>query len=81
MVVEIDENKIAEMQEDIKNYVELIKRYDTLVKNKNKIIKAYDKELLTAKEVIALLLELLKHTQQDEEVQEEILQLIEKIKK
>ena len=45
MTVEIEEVKLQEMEEDLANYVKVIKRYDEAVTIKDELIKRYENEL------------------------------------
>jgi len=81
MVVEIDEVKIHEMEEDLENYVKLIKRYDEAFIIKNELIKRYEKELSLSKEIIISLLEvLMAEYENDPAKSEKIAEIIEDVK-
>ena len=74
MVVEIDEVKIHEMEEDLENYVKLIKQYDDAVVVKDELIRRYEKELKSSSQIILVLLKVVKEnfkgdTQKLEEIE------------
>lgn len=60
MIIEIDEKQIENMQEDIDGYIDLIKRYDQDFKLKSALIDGYEKELKNSKEIILILIKMLK---------------------
>lgn len=66
MTIEIDETRLHEMEEDLENYVKLVKRYDDAIVVKNELIKRYEKELNLSKKIIVYLLESLKERFADE---------------
>ena len=66
MIIEIDETKLHEMEEDLENYVKLVKHYDEAIVVKNELIKRYEKELNLSKKIIVYLLESLKERFTDE---------------
>ena len=66
MTIEIDDVKLHEMEEDLANYVKLVKRYDEAIVVKNELIKRYEKELNLSKRIIVCLLESLKERFADE---------------
>lgn len=60
MTVEIEEVKLQEMEEDLANYVKVIKRYDEAVTIKDELIKRYENELSHSKDIIIYLLKVIK---------------------
>lgn len=60
MMIEVDEKTIENMQEDIDGYISLIKRYEAAYKVKTEIIDGYEKELRASKNVILLLIQMLR---------------------
>lgn len=79
MIIEIDEKQLENMQEDIDGYINLIKKYDQAFKAKSLIIEEYEKELKNSKEVMLLLIQMLKSkklTKDQKKIIEEIEQSI-----
>ncbi len=77
MTIEIDEVKLQEMQEDIDNYVKLIKRYDDAFLIKKELIKRLESELDKSRDIIIILLDLLSKSNPDnEEMQQKISEII-----
>lgn len=82
MTVEIDEVKLQEMQEDMDNYVKLIKRYDESFLIKKELIKRLESELDKSKDIIVILLDLLSKSNPDnEEMQQKISEIISDVEK
>lgn len=78
MIIEVDEVKIQEMEEDNENLVKLIKRYDEAVIIKDELIKRYEKELSYSNQIILTLLDAVKNSFGEDEVKKaEIEKLIE----
>ncbi len=77
MTIEIDEVKLQEMQEDLDNYVKLIKRYDDAFLIKKELIKRLESELDKSRDIIIILLDLLSKSNPDnEEMQQKISEII-----
>lgn len=78
MIIEVDEVKIQEMEEDNANLVKLIKRYDEAIVIKDELIKRYEKELNYSNQIILTLLDAVKNSFGEDEVKKaEIEKLIE----
>ena len=74
MIIEVDEVKVQEMEEDLENYVKLIKQYDDAVVVKDELIRRYEKELKSSSQIILILLKAVKEnfkgdTQKLEEIE------------
>ena len=74
MIIEVDEVKVQEMEEDLENYVKLIKQYDDAVVVKDELIRRYEKELKSSSQIILILLKTVKEnfkgdTQKLEEIE------------
>ena len=74
MIIEVDEVKVQEMEEDLENYVKLIKQYDDAVVVKDELIRRYEKELKSSSQIILVLLKVVKEnfkgdTQKLEEIE------------
>ncbi len=78
MIIEVDEVKIQEMEEDNANLVKLIKRYDEAIIIKDELIRRYEKELSYSNQIILTLLDAVKNNFGEDEVKKaEIEKLIE----
>ena len=66
MIIEVDEVKVQEMEEDLENYVKLIKQYDDAVVVKDELIRRYEKELKSSSQIILILLKAVKENFKDD---------------
>ena len=80
MIIEVDEVKVQEMEEDLENYVKLIKQYDDAVVVKDELIRRYEKELKSSSQIILILLKAVKENfKGDAQKLEEIENLIKNL--
>lgn len=80
MIIEIDENKLKEMEEDIATYITLLSEYDNAVKIKDELIRRYENELVFAKDSISLLLEEIIKDTKDLQVKEQVMDIKKMLK-